>query len=78
VEVRIRDIDFCFEEVGSGRPLLVLHGWPLDHRHVAADIEPVFDERSGWRRIYPDLPGFGRTAAPEWLCTHDQIVELAS
>ena len=78
MEVRIRDIDFCFEEVGSGRPLLVLHGWPLDHRHVAADIEPVFHERSGWRRIYPDLPGFGRTAAPEWLCTHDQIVELAS
>jgi pimeloyl-ACP methyl ester carboxylesterase len=77
VQIRVRDIDFNYEDVGSGRPLLVLHGWPLDYRHVAADMEPVFAERTGWRRIYPDLPGFGRTAAPDWLASHDQMLELA-
>jgi len=76
MEIRVRDVVFNYEDVGLGRPLLVLHGWPLDHRHVAADMEPLFAERSGWRRIYPDLPGFGRTAAPEWLASHDQMLDL--
>jgi pimeloyl-ACP methyl ester carboxylesterase len=76
VECEIRDITFSYDDIGSGRPLLVLHGWPLDHRHVAADMEPLFAERSGWRRIYPDLPGFGRTAAREWLASQDQMLDL--
>jgi pimeloyl-ACP methyl ester carboxylesterase len=76
VKREIRDISFSYEDIGSGRPLLMLHGWPLDHRHVAADMEPLFAERSGWRRIYPDLPGFGLTPAPEWLTSHDQMLDL--
>jgi pimeloyl-ACP methyl ester carboxylesterase len=76
VKCEIRDITFSYEDIGSGRPLLMLHGWPLDHRHVAADMEPLFAERSGWRRIYPDLPGFGRTSAPEWLASQDQMLDL--
>lgn len=78
MECTVRDIEFAYEEIGSGRPLLVLHGWPLDHRHVAADMEPLFVERSGWRRIYPDLPGFGRTLAPNWLASQDQMLDLVS
>lgn len=76
MECTVRDADFVYEDVGSGKPLLVLHGWPLDHRHVAADMEPVFAERDGWRRIYPDLPGFGKTSAPDWLARHDEMIEL--
>lgn len=76
MEIRVRDVVFNYEDVGLGRPLLVLHGRPLDHRHVAADMEPLFAERSGWRRIYPDLPGFGRTSAPEWLESQDQMLDL--
>jgi pimeloyl-ACP methyl ester carboxylesterase len=78
MECVVRDITFNYEDIGSGRPLLALHGWPLDHRHMLSALEPVFAQRPGWRRIYPDLPGFGHTAAPEWLCSHDQMVELAS
>ena len=44
---------------GSGRPLLVLHGGGLDHRHMVDAIEPVFEENSGWERFYIDLPGHG-------------------
>ncbi len=40
----------------------MLHGSPSDHRVVMRDIEPAFRRRRGWRRIYPDLPGHGRTA----------------
>ncbi|MGD0166992.1 MAG: alpha/beta hydrolase [Gaiellaceae bacterium] len=76
MECKVRDIAFAYEDIGSGRPLLILHGWPLDHRHVAADMEPLFVERSGWRRIYPDLPGFGNTSAPEWLASHDEMLDV--
>lgn len=54
-------------EHGTGRPVVVLHGAGVDHRETMACFEPVFDGLAGYRRIYPDLPGMGRTAAPEHL-----------
>ena len=44
---------------GSGRPLVVLPSFSLDHAAMATAVEPVFAEPSGWRRIYVDLPGTG-------------------
>ena len=43
---------------------------------MLADLEPVFDEHPGWRRIYLDLPGHGSTPAPEWLSTEDQLLSI--
>ena len=58
----------CSEDVavqvtvrGSGRPLVVLHGWRLDSTVEQADLEPVFDDNPGWRRYYVDLPGMGES-----------------
>jgi pimeloyl-ACP methyl ester carboxylesterase len=76
VECQIRDITFNYEDIGSGTPLLALHGWPLDHRHMLNALEPVFARHPGWRRLYPDLPGMGRTKAADWIETHDQMLEL--
>lgn len=76
VECKVRDVTMFYEEIGSGRPLLLLHGLPLDHRHIANDIEPLFTNRRGWRRLYPDLPGMGKTKATERLTNQDQILEL--
>ena len=50
-----------YEEVGRGRPFVMLHGSPSDHRVVMEDLEPVFAKQRGWRRVYPDLPGHGRS-----------------
>lgn len=44
---------------GSGRPLVVLPSFSLDHAAMAAAVETVFAEQSGWRRLYIDLPGTG-------------------
>jgi pimeloyl-ACP methyl ester carboxylesterase len=65
-----------YEQFGSGKPLLMLHGKPLDHRSMANDMEPIFMNRSGWRRLYPDLPGMGKTPAPDWLTHQDQVLDL--
>jgi pimeloyl-ACP methyl ester carboxylesterase len=46
-------------EVGTGMPVLFLHGNPVDHQHLKIQLDPVFAARPGYRRIYIDLPGFG-------------------
>ncbi len=45
---------------GSGEPLLMLHGWPLDHRVFAPQIESLSDR---FRLILPDRRGFGQSDA---------------
>ena len=39
-------------------------------------FEPIFERRQRWRRIYPDLPGMGKTQGPEWLVTQDQVLDV--
>ncbi|MFF8998038.1 alpha/beta fold hydrolase [Streptomyces achromogenes] len=47
-------------EFGSGTPVVLLHGYTIDHR-LLLPLEPVFAARRGWRRLYVDLPGSGRS-----------------
>ncbi len=62
-------------EHGAGRPVLVLHGAGVDHREVEACFEPAFDGVAGYRRIYPDLPGMGRTAAPDRMRSAEDVLD---
>jgi pimeloyl-ACP methyl ester carboxylesterase len=41
-------------------------------------MEPLFANRAGWRRLYPDLPGMGKTRAADWITHQDQMLELVS
>jgi pimeloyl-ACP methyl ester carboxylesterase len=69
------DTSGIFYEVrGTGRPVLMLHGWSLDHHHMMIAFEPVFAGRSGWERIYLDLPGHGRSPAPDSINNQDDIL----
>lgn len=75
METRVRDGIVSYEAFGEGRPIVLLHGWPADHRQMVLFHEPLFERRSGWRRIYPDLPGMGRTPGPGWITDHDGMVD---
>lgn len=59
----------------SGTAVL-LHGFTPDHRLMTGCCEPVFACRPGWRRVYLDLPGMGRTAAPPDLRSTDQVFDV--
>jgi pimeloyl-ACP methyl ester carboxylesterase len=48
---------------GDGVPVLALHGWSPDHRLMTGCLEPIFTDLPGYRRLYPDLPGMGRSPA---------------
>jgi len=58
--------------------LVVLPGFGVDHRSIVAAFEPVFRERSGWRRLYVDYPGVGGTQAPEWVDSTDAVFEVVA
>ena len=61
---------------GQGRPLLALHGFGPDHRMMTGLLEPLFAARPGYRRIYPDLPGFGRSPVGEVTSTAEMVAVL--
>ena len=70
------DVPVHYVEHGDGAPVLALHGAGVDHREVMACLDPVFDAGTGYRRIYPDLPGMGRTPAPETISSADDVLDV--
>jgi pimeloyl-ACP methyl ester carboxylesterase len=65
-----------YAQHGGGTPVLALHGVGVDHREIMGALEPLFADLPGYRRIYPDLPGMGRTPAPDTLNSNDDVVEV--
>ena len=56
-------LEMYYEVRGEGVPVLMIHGFGIDHHVMTGCMEPIFGARPGWRRIYVDLPGMGRTKA---------------
>ena len=65
-----------YAEFGSGTPVLALHGVGVDHREIAGALEPIFRNVPGFRRLYPDLPGMGRTPAPGTITSNDDVLDI--
>lgn len=76
MECELKDITVYYELFGEGRPIIMLHGWSLDHRSMQSDMEPLFRHRRGWKRIYLDLPGHGRTPGKDWITNQDNILDV--
>ncbi len=75
MECNLGDITIFYETRGSGRPIVMLPGRPSDHGIMLRFMEPLFAQREGWLRIYPDLPGTGLTPSLDRLATHDAMLE---
>lgn len=69
-------VSMHYVEHGAGTPVLVLHGAGVDHREAEACFEPALGARDGCRRIYPDLPGMGRTTAPGSVRGAEDVLEV--
>jgi pimeloyl-ACP methyl ester carboxylesterase len=59
----VNGISLHVEDQGSGRPVLLLHGWP-DSSDLWRNQVP-FLVANGFHTIAPDLRGFGRSDRPE-------------
>lgn len=74
------DIDglrIWYEAHGRGTPVIFLHGWTMDHRDETPVYEPIFRKRPGYRRIYPNLPGMGKSPASDLIKNQDDYLDIA-
>lgn len=75
-QVVINGVPVHYESRGSGQPIVMIHGFTLDRRSLIGCMEPVFSSRGGWRRIYFDLPGMGRTPASAAIASSDAMLDV--
>jgi pimeloyl-ACP methyl ester carboxylesterase len=63
-----------YESFGEGRPIIFLPGWGGDNGEGRDIHEPVFERRPGWRRIYIDPPGTGKSPADPSIADQDGML----
>jgi len=76
MECSLENITIHYEVLGDGKPMIVLPGWSLNTRMTAHRTEPFFYQREGWKRIYIDPPGHGKTPGKDWITNIDGILEV--
>ncbi len=59
----INGVTMAYDDSGSGPPLLLIHGFPLNRRMWRPQLNKL--PLAGYRVIAPDLRGFGESDAPE-------------
>lgn len=75
--INLLGTDLYYKIVGEGIPILMLHGWGVDHRIMSGCMELVFkDNFHDFMRIYIDLPGMGRSKASDSIKSSDDILEV--
>lgn len=57
-----KSVDLHYQDYGSGRPVILIHGWPLSHRMWERQILDLVE--AGYRVIAYDRRGFGLSDFP--------------
>lgn len=71
---RINDLDIFYEEIGWGEPILFLHsGYSRGVLAFSGQIQPFY--AAGYRCLYPDFRGHGRTRCKNLNWDSDLIAE---
>jgi len=55
-------IELHYEDVGSGKPVVLIHGWPLSGRSWEKQVPALVE--AGYRVITYDRRGFGQSSQP--------------
>jgi pimeloyl-ACP methyl ester carboxylesterase len=56
------EVQLHYEDVGSGEPVVLIHGWPLSGRSWEAQVPALVD--AGHRVVTYDRRGFGQSSQP--------------
>ncbi|MGZ9223062.1 MAG: alpha/beta fold hydrolase [Anaerolineales bacterium] len=67
-KIKVNDIQLAYARRGKGTPLVLLHGYPLDH-HLWDELVPLLDD--SFDLIVPDLRGFGESTTLDTPYTMD-------
>jgi pimeloyl-ACP methyl ester carboxylesterase len=75
-KIKVNDIELAYDRRGKGTPLVLLHGFPLDH-HLWDDVVPLLED--SFDLILPDLRGFGESETVDTPYTmEDYVSDIAS
>src|ERR1700730_18886628 len=67
------NIDVYYEDHGSGRPVVLIHGWPLSGASWEKQLPALLD--AGYRVITYDRRGFGNSSKPTSGYDYDTFAE---
>lgn len=76
MECKIKNISVNYEIIGEGKPIVMIHGYYTDNRVMAGCMEPIFRAKDGYKRIYIDLPGMGKSESAEWITNSDIMLDI--
>jgi len=76
MECKIKDISINYEIIGEGKPIIMLHGYYVDHRLMVGCMEPIFSVKNNYKRIYIDLPGMGKSDSKDWIANSDIMLDI--
>jgi 3-oxoadipate enol-lactonase len=74
LKAKVNEVDLAYMRIGSGTPLILLHGYPLDHS-IWEPLVPLL--KDDFDIIMPDLRGFGESSLLEAPATPYQISDMA-
>jgi len=72
-EEKGKNIKLYYEDYGEGKPVILIHGWPLSHRMWEYQINEVVD--AGFRCIAYDRRGFGDSDKPWTNYDYDSLAK---
>lgn len=77
MQINIQSLPINYTIVGSGRPIVMIHGWGPDQRIMSGCFEPLFAQLDrSYQRIYFDLPGMGHTPGASWIGGSDGMLDI--
>ncbi|SDR66026.1 alpha/beta hydrolase [Gramella sp. MAR_2010_147] len=68
-----KNINLYYEDYGEGKPVILIHGWPLSHRMWEYQINEVVE--AGFRCIAYDRRGFGDSDKPWTNYDYDSLAK---
>lgn len=73
----INETKMYVEQRGKGTPIVILHGWSVDHNLMSGPMEKVFKKgNKHFKRLYIDLPGMGKSSVNESVNTADAVLDI--
>ena len=70
--IRINDINLAYTDVGTGPPIVLIHGYPFNRSLWTEQTEAL---NSKYRVVVPDLRGFGESDSSEGTATMARMAE---
>lgn len=73
---KVQGNDLHYQVIGEGTPILLLHGLTCSSDLMIGCMEPIFERKPGYQRIYVDLPGMGGSSGNLEVASSNAILDI--